>query len=219
MKRVFSYLLPALAIMTLGLFVYSPGVSQAQSFNEGIHYGIVSPPVSTQAEEGKIEVMEIFWYGCPHCYNLEPTIHEYLKQKPENVTFNRVPAMLSPKWSFHGKLYYIGQMLDADGSKGVHDKIFEALHKQRRRIENDDQLRRFFKGLGYKKKDVDTAMKSMELKSQLEYAREITAKSGLDSVPTLIVNGKYLTSPSMVSGSKNMIDILNQLSKRAASEQ
>lgn len=213
MKRALKYLLPAVAVLVVSLTIWLPGDTQARTFSEGIHYGVITPELSTQTEESKVEVAEIFWYGCPHCYSLEPTIEAYLEQKPENVTFTRVPAMISANWAFHGKLFYVGQMLDSDGSKGVHEKIFEALHKQRRRIGNDDQLKRFFKGLGFKSDEIKTAMDSMELKSKLEYAREISAKSGMDSVPTVIVNGKYITSPSMVSGSKNMIEIINYLTK------
>ncbi len=209
MKQFFSYLLPVLAVALL-----LSSTAQARSFTEGLHYGIISPPIATQAEEGKVDVTEIFWYGCPHCYNLEPTIAQYLKQKPENVTFNLVPAMLSPRWNFHAKLHFVGQMLDPEGKDNVHEKVFVAMHKQRRRIDNDDQLRRFFKSLGYEKSEVDAAMKSEELQQKLDFARETTAKSGLDSVPTIIVGGKYLTSPSMLSG-ENLIEVINFLSKLA----
>ena len=210
MKSSLRYLLPAFALFML-LF----STAHARSFTEGIHYGIISPPVATQAEEGKVDVTEIFWYGCPHCFNLEPTIEQYLEQKPDNVTFNPVPAMLSPRWVFHGKLHYVGKMLDKDGKNKAHEKIFAAMHKQRRRIENDDQLRRFFKGIGFKDKDINDALKSEDIKKSMAYARDISMKSGLDSVPTIIVGGKYLTSPSMLNGA-NLVEVINFLTKLAA---
>ncbi|MEZ5537389.1 MAG: thiol:disulfide interchange protein DsbA/DsbL [Thiolinea sp.] len=210
--RVFSYTLPALLLaLAVGLSGCIPD-SQARSFTENVDYAVITPPVSTQAEEGKVEVAEVFWYGCPHCYNLEPTINEYIKTKPDYVTFTRIPAMLDPTWVFHGKVFYVGRMLDPNGSKDVHAKIFEALQKQRRRIGNDDQLRRFYQSLGFKLDEINNILKSMELKTKLDYARDITVKSHLDSVPTIIVNGKYLTSPSMVSGNKNLIEVINYLS-------
>ena len=212
MKRALSYLLPACALFML-LF----STAQARSFTEGIHYGVISPPVSTQAEEGNVDVTEVFWYGCPHCFNLEPTIEAYLKQKPDNVTFNPVPAMLGPRWVFHGKLHYVGKMLDSEGKNKVHEKIFAAMHKQRRRIDNDNQLRRFFMSLGYKEQDINAALKSEDLPKDMAYAREISTKSGLDSVPTIIVGGKYLTSPSMLAGA-NLIEVINFLSKMAAQD-
>ncbi len=211
MKRVFNLLLPALAAILITLTGCMNEVSA--EYTEGKQYAVITPPVSTQAPDGKVEVAEIFWYGCPHCYNLEPTIAEYLKQKPENIYFNRIPATLSPKWAFHARLYYIGRMLDPDGSKNVHTKIFEAFHKQRRRIDNDDAIRRYFESIGFKLDDINNAMKSMELNSMIAYATDISNKSKLDSVPTIIVNGKYLTGPSMMTGSDKLIDVINYLSK------
>ena len=210
MKKVFSFMLPALLLAITGL-TGCIADSQARTFTENVEYAVITPPLTTQAETDKVEVAEVFWYGCPHCYKLEPTMDKYVEGKPDNVTFSRVPAMLDASWSFHGKLYYVGQMLDADGSKGVHTKIFEALHKQRRRIGNDDQLRRFYKGIGFKTDEINNALKSLELKAKLEYAKEITFKSSLDSVPTIIVNGKYLTSPSMVAGNDKLIEVINYL--------
>lgn len=210
MKRVFSYLLPALLLAVAGLTGCIPDL-QARTFTENVEYVVITPALTTQVEDGKVEVAEVFWYGCPHCYSLEPTMEKYQKIKPDNVTFTRVPAMLDATWSFHGKLYYVGQLLDQDGSKNAHTKIFEALHKQRRRIGNDDQLRRFFKGIGFQADEVNNVLKSMELKTKMNYAREITVKSSLDSVPSIIVNGKYLTSPSMVAGNDKLLEVINYL--------
>ncbi len=208
--RVLSYTLPALLLVLAGLMAAVPD-AQARRFTENVEYTVINPPLSTQAEKDQVEVAEVFWYGCPHCYHLEPTIEEYLKNKPDYVTFTRIPAMLDAKWSFHGKLFYVGSLLDPDDSKGVHDKIFTALQKQRRRINNDDQLRRFFQSIGFKADEINNVLKSMELKTKLDYAREITKKSRVDSVPAVIVNGKYLTSPSLVSGNKKLLEVVNYL--------
>ncbi len=208
--RVLSYTLPALLLVLAGLMAVVPD-AQARRFKENVEYTVINPPLSTQTEKDQVEVAEIFWYGCPHCYHLESTIKEYLKNKPDYVTFTRIPAMLDAKWSFHGKLFYVGSLLDPDGSKGVHDKIFTALQKQRRRINNDDQLRRFFQSIGFKADKVNNVLKSMELKTKLDYAREITQKSRVDSVPAMIINGKYMTSPSLVSGNKKLLEVVNYL--------
>lgn len=210
MKRVFSYVLPVVLLAVVGLSGCIPD-SQARTFSENVEYVVITPALTTQVADDKVEVAEVFWYGCPHCYSLEPTMEKYQQNKPDNVTFTRVPAMLDATWSFHGKLYYVGQLLDQDGSKNVHGKIFEALHKQRRRIGNDDQLRRFFQGIGFSTDEVNKVLKSMELKTKLNYAKEITIKSSLDSVPSVIVNGKYLTSPSMVAGNDKLLEVINYL--------
>lgn len=184
------------------------------TYTEGKQFATLSSPIPTQAPTGQVEVTEIFWYGCPHCYELEPTINEYIKAKPANVYFNRVPATLGEKWTFHAKLYYVGKMLDTDGSKGIHAKIFDALHKQGRRIDNDDAIKRFFEAQGFTTAQVETVLKSMELQTALNYAKDVTNKSGIQSVPSLIVNGKYLTGPAMMSEGSKLIDVLNYLVKK-----
>ena len=210
MKRVFNYFLPSLAAMLVMLTGCMSAEVSAQ-YTEGQQYHIISTPIPTQAPEGKVEVTEIFWYGCPHCYHLEPTVNQYLKEKPENVFFNRVPATLSATWAFHAKMYYVGKMLDPDGTHNVHTKIFDAFHKQRRRVENDDAMRRFFESLGFKLDDVNNALKSPDLAAMMNYAREVNDKSGLDSVPTIVIKGKYLTGPSMMTGNDKLTDVINYL--------
>ncbi|WP_020395449.1 thiol:disulfide interchange protein DsbA/DsbL [Thiolinea disciformis] len=189
----------------------STAAAATTNYTNGKQYATLSASIPTQAPSNQVEVTEIFWYGCPHCYELEPTINEYLKTKPANVYFNRVPATLGEKWTFHAKLFYVGKMLDSDGSKGIHTKIFDALHKQGRRIDNDDAIKRFFEAQGFTAAQVDTVLKSMELQTSLNYAKEVTNKSGIQSVPSLIVGGKYLTGPAMMSEGSKLIDVLNYL--------
>ncbi len=215
MKRVFKFFLPALTAMLVTLAGCMSEVTQAE-YTEGKQYSVISPPVATQAPAGQVEVAEIFWYGCPHCFHLEPTINAYLKQKPANVYFNRIPGTLSKMWDFHGKMYYVGLLLDRDGSKGLHEKIFNAFHVQRRpiaAIKDDDSMRKFFESLGYKTEEINAALASMELTTKMNFARDVNAKSGIDSVPSIIVNGKYLTGPSRMSGTDNLVDVINYLSK------
>ncbi|HRJ53490.1 MAG TPA: thiol:disulfide interchange protein DsbA/DsbL [Candidatus Thiothrix moscowensis] len=215
MKRVFSRafgLLMALFLITGCV----PESSHAEDFKEGTHYKVISPAIPIQNTEGKAEVLELFWYGCPHCLSLEPTIEKFLKQKPDNVVFQRVPAMLSPRWTFHAKLFYVGQMLDPKGEKEIHGKIFNAVQTQRRKIDNDDALRRFFTENGFGEEQVNNVLKSMELNAVLTRADEIGHKSKADSVPAIIVNGKYLTSPSMLGSEEKLLQVIDFLSKQGA---
>ncbi|WP_020558962.1 thiol:disulfide interchange protein DsbA/DsbL [Thiofilum flexile] len=216
MKRFLSRILTAtaIALVTLtGCFSESTQADNNLTYVNGTHYTTLSTPLPTRVAQDKVEVVELFWYGCPHCYHLEPIINKYLAQKPANVEFVRVPATLSPRWTFHAKLYYVGQLLDPQGTKGVHGKIFDALQKQNRRIDNDEALKRFFVSLGYTNEQIDGVLKSMELDSLMRFATDYSAKSGADSVPNLIVNGKYMTGPGMVGG-ENVIATLNYLTKK-----
>lgn len=214
MKRTLSHTLGFMMAALLALTGYIPEASQAQEFKEGTHYVTLSPTIPTQAPEGKVEVVDLFWYGCPHCYSLEPTIEKFLSQKPDNVVFQRVHATLSPRWEYHAKLFYVGQMLDTDGSKNIHIKIFEALQKQRRRINDDDAMIRFFSELGFTEEQVKGALNSMEMKTMMARAKEVGEKSKADSVPVIIVNGKYRTSPSMVGSEETLLQVVDYLVKR-----
>ncbi|MEN9503765.1 MAG: hypothetical protein RI964_3050 [Pseudomonadota bacterium] len=209
-SRAFSILLLAMATLTGCI----PDSSQAEEFKQGEQFNVIDPPIPTQAPTGKVEVTELFWYGCPHCYALEPTIETFLKNKPDNIVFQRVPATLSPRWAYHAKLFYVSQMLDPTGEKHIHTKIFEAIQKQRRHIDNDDSLTRFFTDNGFSVEQVRGAMQSMEMMTSLARADEIGAKSKADSVPSIIVNGKYITSPSMVGSEEKLLQVIDYLSKR-----
>lgn len=214
MKRALSHTLGFMMAALFALTGCIPESSQAEDFKEGTDYVTITPAISTQAPAGKVEVAELFWYGCPHCYAMEPTINTFLSKKPDNVTFLRIPATLSPRWEYHAKLYYVGQMLDPDGSKHVHTKIFEALQKQRRQINNDDATIRFFTELGFTADQVKGALNSMEMKTMMARATDVGTQSKADSVPTLIINGKYRTSPSMVGGEEKLLHVIDYLVKR-----
>lgn len=217
--RMMKFFLPVLTAVLFALVGCMSEVTQAE-YTEGKQYSIIDPPVALKAPTGQNEVTEIFWYGCPHCFHLEPTIKDYLKTKPANVFFNRVPGTLGETWDYHAKLFYIGYILDRDGAKDLHSKIFNAVHVQRRPLprfergntaQNDDNLRRFFESFGYTTDEINKAMNSMELNSLLSYARDINTKSGIDSVPSIIVNGKYLTGPSRMTGADKLNDVINYL--------
>lgn len=184
-------------------------------FIEGQDYLTLFPELPLAAPAGKIEVTEIFWYGCPHCYSLEPVLKKYLaEEKPEYVFFRRVPGMLNASWNYHAKLYYIGQLLDSDGKKGVHEAIFNAVHQQRRRLQDDASVKQFLISLGITEAAIDAAMKSLELDSQLKAAASYNESSRAGSVPSIVVQGKYLTSPSMARGSARMLRLVNYLAEK-----
>lgn len=214
MKRALDHTLGFVIAIFFALTGCIPAASQAQDFKEGTHYVTLSPTISTQTTDGKVEIVELFWYGCPHCYALEPTIEKFLSQKPDNVVFQRVPATLSPRWEYHAKLFYVGKMLDPDGAKNVHTKIFEALQKQRRKINDDDAMTRFFTELGFTADQVSKALNSMEMKTLMARSKEVGEASKADSVPMIIVNGKYRTSPSMVGSEETLLQVIDYLVKR-----
>ncbi len=188
--------------------------TESSEFVEGVHYFNIFPEMQTDATAGKVEVIEMMWLGCPHCYNLEPTMLEYKKNHPPYVEFTQVPAMLNPSWAADANTYYLAEVLDPKGEKDLITKIFQAIHEQKRKLRDPSSVRRFFVQLGYTEDEIQAAKLSMLYRIKIKRAQEISAASQAQSVPTLIINGKYRTSPYTAGGEENLMKILDMLTRR-----
>ena len=183
-------------------------------FEEGKHYVEIFPEMQTDAEPGKVEVVELMWLGCPHCYTLEPMMLEYKKNHPKYVDFKQVPAMLNPSWAADATTFYIADLLDPKGEKDLVTRIFQAIHDQKRRLKNPDAVNRFFVQQGFTEEQVNGVKNSMAFQAKLKRAQEISATSQAQSVPTVIINGKYRTSPYMAGGNDKVMEVLRFLAKQ-----
>lgn len=186
----------------------------ASEFIAGKHYVEIFPPMQTDASAGKVEVVELMWLGCPHCYTLEPIMLKYKKNHPDFVEFKQVPAMLNPSWAADATTYYIAEILDPTGEKEVVTQIFQAIHEQKRRLRGPDAVKRFFTQLGFTAEQVDSAQNSMAFQAKIKRAQEISASSQAQSVPTVIINGKYRTSPYIAGSEENLMKIIDMLTKK-----
>jgi thiol:disulfide interchange protein DsbA len=191
--------------LTLGLLAASPARA---AFDEGIDYSTVAPP--ERAEPGDdVEVLEVFWYGCPHCYHLEPAIQKWLEHKPEGVTFRRMPAAVSPRWVPHAKAYYAAEMLGVLDK--LHEPLFKAMHEEKRRIFTDEQIIRFAAEQGIDEDAFRNAYNSFPVDMQVRKAADLGEHYNIDGVPAMVVNGKYVTSASQTGGSARMFDVIDYL--------
>ena len=204
----------AAASATVTAEVEAP-VVQRPAFIEGQHYTVLATELPTEAPTGQVEVAELFWYGCPHCYHLEPSMKAYIKEKADNVYFRRIPATLNPQWIVQAKAYYMGTLLDAKGEKNIHEAIFAAIHEQRRRLNDDEAMKRFFITQGFTEEAINNAAASMEVQAKLKTATDYSTASKATGVPTLIVAGKYMTSPTMAQGSAKLKRLLAFLAEKA----
>ena len=192
-----------------------PVAVKKSEFKEGQHYFEIFPAMQTDAVGGKVEVVELLWLGCPHCFALEPTIKEYKKTLPDYIDFKQVPAMLNPRWSADARTFYIAEILDPKGTKKLVDKVFNAIHVQKRaRMAAPDVVKRFMLEQGITEDEFENAANSMVLQAKLNRARQVSADSQAQSVPTLIVNGRYRTSPYAAGNEKKMVEIVNMLTKK-----
>jgi thiol:disulfide interchange protein DsbA len=192
----------------------APAVQRAPKFVEGKHYFEIFPQINKDAPAGKIEVVELMWLGCPHCYHLEERVKNYKQNKPDYVAFKQVPAMLNPSWAKDAETFYIAQLLDPKGEKELINKIFHAIHEQGRRLKNEGAVKRYFAQLGVGEEEYNAVKNSMVYKAKLNRARQIGAASQISSVPSFIINGKYRTSPYTAGGEAQLFQLVEMLAKK-----
>ena len=185
--------------------------TNAQAWDEGIEYRAIKPTVPTQTGS-KIEVVELFWYGCPHCFRLEPRINQWKKNKPDNVEFVRIPAIFNKQWELHAKAFYTAEVLGVLDK--IHTPLFDEIHVKKNHLHSKSSIKAFFTKHGVKAQDFDNTFDSFMVNIKVNRAKDLTKRYGIDGVPSLVVNGKYLADGPMASGHANLMKILDFLIKK-----
>lgn len=204
------------ASLAAALFALAaPSLSTAEEYVENMHYELITPPQPTSVAD-KIEVVELFWYGCPHCYQFEPTLVKWLKNLPPNVAFVRTPGIFRPEWAVLARAYYTAEALGVLNK--VHEQIFGAVHELKRPLQNEDQLAALFAEQGVKEDDFRKTFRSFAIEGKVRRAQEMSQRYGAKGVPTMIVNGKYRVSAGMsgVQTHANTIKVVEWLIQREA---
>ena len=180
---------------------------QAADYSEGTHYKKL-PPQQTNSGD-KIEVLEFFWYGCPHCYSFEPYLKAWEKTKPANVEVVRVPAIFRPDWEVQARAYYaLSNMGKIDD---IHGKIFTAINKNKKRLDKKALIADFIEKNGVDRKKFLEEYDSFAVEGMVRKAKKKIKAYQIQGVPSVAINGKYLTSGSMAGSYDNMIKITNHL--------
>ncbi|MCW8983512.1 MAG: thiol:disulfide interchange protein DsbA/DsbL [Gammaproteobacteria bacterium] len=209
-----TYVLKKLSLLLFFLLSFSP-LSQAAAesdYAEGINYERITPPMPG-GTNGKVEVIELFWYGCPHCDRFEPFVEKWLEKKANYIDFKQMPAVFNnPQWRLHATAFYTAEVLGV-GHK-LHKPIFDAIHRQNRRLSSKEQIREIFKDNGVSEKDFDKTFKSFAVKAKVARGADLTKKFGIDGVPAVIVNGKYRVNSTLAGGSyDNLLKIVDFLTE------
>ncbi|OHX34274.1 disulfide bond formation protein DsbA [Methylomonas sp. LWB] len=189
-------------IAILGLFCFT-----ALARAEG-GYETLTPAQPVQNPE-KVEVIEFFWYGCPHCYSLEPSMAEWLKTKPANVEFIRQPAVFSDIWGKHAKAFFTAEALGVLDK--VHADFFDTIQNKKQKLISEDELAKFFAEHGVKDEDFRNAYNSFMVDAKLRQAEAMGPRYGITGVPALIINGKYKVTGQSAKSQANMISVTNEL--------
>lgn len=183
---------------------------------EGRHYRVLNPAQPTSSAPDKIEVAEVFMYSCPHCYSFEPFITSYLESRPPYVSFVRIPASFNDMARLHSKAYYVAETLGV--LDDIHMKFFKAFHTDRNLLKTEKALSDFFEANGVSKSDFENAFKSFSVDTKLRQADALAVRYKIDSVPTIVINGKYVTSGSMAGSVDKLREIVNYLVSKEASQ-
>lgn len=180
----------------------------ALALDEGIDYTVIENPA--RAEPGDdVEVLELFWYGCPHCYHLEPHIERWLDSKPEGATFRRLPAAAASRWVPHARYYFAAESMGLLDQ--LHQPLFKALHDDKRPLLSDDQLIAFAAEQGVDKDEFAAVFRSFPIDMKVRKSAQLVRGYQLDGVPAIVVNGKYLTSSSQTGSRAKMFEVIDAL--------
>ncbi|HHQ15011.1 MAG TPA: thiol:disulfide interchange protein [Chromatiales bacterium] len=178
-------------------------------YAEGKYFMRLPSAQGTSSAPGTIEVAEVFWYGCPHCYNFDPYIARWQQDLPDDVRFVRIPVMWNPTNAIHARIYYTAEALDILDK--AHGAVFDAIHRQGKTLTKEKDIREFFAGLGVSAEDFDKTFRSFSVESKLKRAAELTRKYEISSVPILVIDGKYVTKGPDVKSFDDMLAVADEL--------
>lgn len=208
MKRCLFYLLPVLLLIQL------PAAAEP-AFREGVDYTRIVPAQPT-AHPGKIEVVELFWYGCPHCHRFQPYVEQWLKNKPADVEYIRMPAILRDSWALHARAFYTAEALGK--LEEIHMPLFDAIHKEKRDLNSEQALSRFFAEHGVDPAEFRKVFHSFAVDSKVRRARQMTRRYRTQGTPSVVVNGKYRSDPGVAKGFDKLIQVIDYLVNKERKE-
>jgi thiol:disulfide interchange protein DsbA len=190
------------------------GVSPTSArFQLGTHYNRLSPTQPTSSGPDKVEVTEIFWYGCPHCFAFDPLLQSWVAKKPEYVSFVRVPAVWNPLVRMHAQMFYTAEVLGKGAE--MHDAFFKEIHDNHDLLDTPEKIQAFFAQFGVDATTFKSQWESFSVNTKLQRADELSRRYRISSVPTIVVNGKYTSDGGMAGGYDNLFALVGEL---AASE-
>jgi thiol:disulfide interchange protein DsbA len=195
-------------LLALFIVVLLPGSALAKDYQEGKEYLLLSPQQPTSTGD-KIEVVELFWYGCPHCYELEPQVQAWLKNKPADVELVRMPAVLGQRWELLAQAYYTAELLGITDK--IHPALFEAIHDKHMKIDDEAALQAFFVDQGVSAEDFKKTFNSFAVAVKMNNSRQMTRRYKITGVPTIIVNGKYSTGAKLAGSNQALFEVVDYL--------
>jgi len=181
---------------------------QAADFKAGQHYFELDYPVRTN-DPNKVEVVELFWYGCPHCFRVEPSVNAWKQSIADDVDFQQIPAVLGRAWEPHARAFWVAKATGV--FEQMHQPFFNAIHLDKKRMVREGELKDFFANYGVSEKDFDLHYRGFATESRLKQTESRINAYGITGVPAFIVNGKYRVSASSAGGEQALFEVINFL--------
>jgi thiol:disulfide interchange protein DsbA len=207
-RREFS---AALGMAGLGLAAVGPARAQGGPV-EGTHYVRLNTPVAVP-QGGKIDVVEFFWYGCPHCNAFEPALEAWVKRLPPDVAFRRAPVAFTALHETHSRIYYSLEALDLVDT--LHRKVFAAMHQQRKRLASEGEIADFMAENGVDRARFVETFKSFGVATKVRQAKQLSEAYKIDGVPALGIHGRYYTSGSLAGDNARALQVTDYLIQAA----
>lgn len=186
-----------------GLFAQTP-----VKVEEGFDYRVL-PIAQAVDAKGKVEVIEFFWYGCPHCYEFEPELKTWLKRQNKDVSFKKVPIAFREELMPHSLLFYALESLGKGDA--LNDKVMFAMHRENKRLLNENEIADWVAAQGVDRNAFLAAYRSFAVLSKARAANQLGNAYRIDGVPTVAVQGKYITSPSIAGSRAKAINVMDFL--------
>lgn len=201
------------AVLALSL-LSAASLVNAQSWVAGEHYRVLDNPVRTASDNG-VEVAEVFWYGCPHCYNFKPLAEAWEAEAPDYINYVKLPAALGRSWEPHAYAFYA---LEAMGELDkVHDALFDALAGERRPLNTPEALADFVAGYGVNAEKFLENYNSFGVRARVQQAQAKIRGARITGTPTMLVDGKYVVSASMAGSHENTLKVVEYLAEKERS--
>ena len=203
----------AVAASALTLPVANPAMAQARQFKEGKDFKRLDKPVAPDAPAGKVDVIEFFWYSCPHCNAFEPTLDAWVKAAPKDLSIRRVPVAFNASFVPQQKLYYT---LEGMGKlEALHAKVFRAVHVEKAKLAKDDEILAWVTQQGVDVAKFKEVYGSFSVANQVRRASQLQDSYGVEGVPSMGVAGKYYTDGTMAGSMQTVLQVVEFLAATA----
>lgn len=204
---------PRLRALTFAALLLAGTVACSAEFKEGEHYKTLKPAQATSVAAGKVEVVEVFWYACGHCFALEPKLDSWARNdKPANVELVRVPAMWNDLLKTHARVFYTAELLGK--LPALHTEIYREINVRGNHLDTPAKIEAFFTSKGVSKQDFQKAFSSFAVETKLARAADLNKRYRITSTPTFVVDGRYITDVGMAGSETALFDLVNDLATR-----